>query len=162
MSNYTHHALCEFRAMGWIDAEGKYIDEMQELLCTQVLELLELFGKHGHSGSSAVQAINLFSRLASFGPLNPLTGEDWEWNEICDERTGGASIFQNKRCGRVFKQSDRFDGKPYDMEAVVFYELVTDEATGFEFKSYFLNSNSARVIEFPYVPTTVYEEAKSE
>lgn len=149
--SYQTHALREFRAAGWIDIDGKYCDEMQRLMCTQVLELLALFDKHGHSGSSAPYAINLFSKLAKFKPIGPLTGEDWEWNEV------GHGVFQNNRCSHVFKQADRFDGQAYDIDAIVFFDWYTAE-DGKRRKSYFTGNGSAQPITFPYTPVTVYQE----
>ena len=78
MSNYITHAMTEFRAAGWVDENGKYCDEMQEAICNHVMKLLEVFSEEGHSGSTAPYAINLFSKLAKFEPVAPLTGEDWE------------------------------------------------------------------------------------
>ena len=43
MSNYEKHAMMEFRAAGWVDENGKFIDEMQEMICKHVLALLEVF-----------------------------------------------------------------------------------------------------------------------
>ena len=158
--SYKNYALQEFRAAGWIDENGKYCcDEMQEAVCNDLLALLETFSKQGHSGTSASYTLSLFQSLANFKPIAPLTGEDWEWNEICDDRTGGVTVFQNKRCGSVFKQSDRFDGKPYDIDAVAFWEWHTDSETGERYKSYFQSSDSIRPIEFPYTPTTIYMES---
>jgi hypothetical protein len=31
MSNYEKHAMIEFRAAGWIDENGNYIDEILEV-----------------------------------------------------------------------------------------------------------------------------------
>lgn len=152
MSNYKHHALTEFRAAGWTDDNGKFHDEMQEMICNHVLKLLEVFSDEDHSGSSAPYAINLFEKLAKFEPLVPLTGEDWEWNECSD------GVFQNKRCSHVFKQADRFNGQAYDIDAVVFWEWWTDPETGEKSKSYFTSSDSQRPITFPYTPVREYQE----
>jgi hypothetical protein len=159
-SNYVLHAEREFRAAGWTDESGVFKDHMQELLCKGVLALLNVFDDAGHSGSSAPYAIDLFKKLAAFEPVVPLTGEEWEWMEV------SAGHFQNIRCSHVFKQADRFDGQPYDINAVVFYDwcerdLEPDEP-GFpgkqRFKSHFTNGQSHRPIAFPYTPKTVYEE----
>lgn len=155
MSNYKHHALAEFRAAGWIDADGKYSDEMQEMICNHVLKLLEVFDEEGHSGSSAPYTINLFSKLAKFDPIVPLTGEDWEWNEICDERTNGVAVYQNKRCGAVFKQRDRFDGQPYYLDGRVFWEWSAYEGEA-PIKSHYTGRDSMVPITFPYTPHTEY------
>jgi hypothetical protein len=152
MSNLVNHAKMEFRAAGWTDDEGKFNDEMQEAICNHVLALLQVFADEGHSGSSAPYAINLFKQLASFEPIVPLTGEDWEWNECSD------GVFQNKRCSHVFKQADRFDGQPYDMDAVIFWDWYTDPETGEKSKSHFTSCDSMRPITFPYTPVREYQE----
>jgi len=155
MSNYITHAEAEFKAVGWTDENGVFKDEMQELLCNSILELLEVFAKEGHSGSSAPYAINLFSKLAKFEPIGPITGEDWEWNEA------SSGVFQNKRCSHVFKDPARFNGQAYDLDAVVFYDThVGDD--GEEFKTYFTGKDSSQPITFPYVPKTEYRPSADE
>jgi hypothetical protein len=150
MSNYDSHAWNEFRAAGWVDEGNNFKDEMQKAICHHVLALLAVFENEGHSGTSAPYTINLFKKLAMFEPLAPLTGEDWEWTEICDERTNGVSVFQNKRFSSVFKQSDRFDGKPYWLDGRVFWEWYKDE-DGNMSKIYFTGRDSPVTIEFPWV-----------
>jgi hypothetical protein len=154
----------EFKAAKWLDDEGKYSDEMQEAICKHVLKLLDVFADEGHSGSSAPYAVNVFQKLAMFEPLVPLTGEDWEWTEV------GEGVFQNKRCSRVFKQADRFDGQAYDIDGIVFYEwherdLDPDE-TGYlgktRFKSHYTSSDSRVPVTFPYTPIKNYVERPSE
>jgi len=149
MSNYKLHAEREFRAAGWLDADGKYCDEMQEAICNNVLKLLEVFSDEGHSGSSAPYAIGLFSELAKFKPLKPLTGEDWEWLAV------GEGMYQNIRCGTVFKQPDRFSGQPYDINGKVFWEWYADDG-GEVSKDSYTNGESAVPIEFPYKQKTEY------
>lgn len=156
------HAKAEFRAAGWVDAEGKFKDEMQQMLCEGVIDLLKVFSDEGHSGSSAPYAIDMFAKLAKFEPLVPLTGEDWEWNEV------GDGVFQNKRCSHVFKQADRFGGQAYDINGIVFYEWnerpLDDDEEGYpgtrRFKSHFTSRDSCVPITFPYTPTTEYQERK--
>lgn len=152
MSNLHSHAINEFRAAGWIDDDSKFKDEMQQAICEHVIKLIDVFAKEGHSGSSAPYAINMFKKLAMFEPLVPLTGEDWEWNEVSD------GVFQNKRCSRVFKQADRFNGQAYDIDGIVFYEWHTDPESGERYKSHFTCSDSFVPITFPYTPTTEYKE----
>lgn len=146
--NLEQHALIEFRAAGWMDENGKYNDDMQELICKQLLELLHLFGSHGHSGSSAPYALGLFERLAKFEPIVPLTGEDWEWIDHGHTK-------QNKRCSTVFKDPD---GSVYDIDGRVFWEwqsrpLDSDE-DGYPgnkvYKTYYTNSGSRVPVTFPY------------
>lgn len=147
MNNYVTHAEREFRAAGWIDENGKYCDEMQEAICNHVMKLLEVFSEEGHSGSTAPYAISLFKTLARFEPVSPLTGEDWEWNNVSD--ISGCETYQNKRCSAVFKQADRFDGKPYYLDGKVFWNWYKDE-NGEPYKSHYTNRDSMVVIEFPW------------
>ena len=158
MSNYITHAMTEFRAAGWIDDRDMYVDEMQQAICEHVLKLLEVFDGEGHSGSSAPYAINVFKTLASFEPLVPLTGEDWEWNDVSEY--GGGTKYQNKRCSRVFKD---VDGRTYDIEGKVFWEWWIDE-DGVKRKSHYTCKESHIDIEFPYTPTReyVYRESGAE
>lgn len=154
MSNYKVHAMNEFRAAGWIDENGGWVDDWQEMICNHVLALLDVFNGEGHSGSSAPYAIDLFSKLAKFYPIVPLTGEDWEWNnvsDICDSET-----YQNNRCSAVFKSADRFNGQPYYIDGKVFWEWYRSEEDGKMYKSYFTNKDSQVPIEFPYTPKTEY------
>ena len=152
MSNYVKHAEMEFRAAGWTDENGKFKDEMQEMICNHVLKLLEVFADEGHSGSSAPYAINLFKTLASFEPVVPLTGEDWEWVDVAEQ--SGRTLWQNKRCGHVFKDVDG----AYDIDGIVFYECYEDKETGEKHKSYFTSRESRVPVTFPYTPKTEYKE----
>lgn len=158
MNNYEKHAWTEFRAAGWIDENNKFKDEMQEAICNHVIQLLNVFEGEGHSGSSAPYTINLFKTLASFEPVAPLTGEDWEWVDVSEY--GGRDqgpLWQNKRCGNVFKDSNG----AYDNDGIVWYEWVTDEETGEKYKSHFTNRDSRVEVKFPYTPKTEYKEAVS-
>lgn len=151
MTNYERHAKDEFRAAGWIDENGKFNDEMQELICNHVLKLLDVFHDEGHSGSSAPYAINLFKKLASFEPIVPLTGEDWEWVNVAEQN--GGPLWQNKRCSHVFKDNDG----AYDINGIVFYDWYVNEE-GDKHKSYFTSRESRVPVTFPYTPTTEYRE----
>ena len=156
MSNIINHAKAEFRAAGWIDDNGKYKDEMQEMICNHVLDLLKVFSDEGHSGSSAPYAINLFSRLAKFEPIAPLTGEDWEWHD-----TG--HNYQNRRASHVFKD---YDGNCYDINGRVFWEWSRGYESGEPYKSYYTNGQSHLPITFPYTvpkePEYVYRYSDAE
>lgn len=118
--------------------ELKYLIDSEEpydnMMAKSVLELLEVFSNQGHSGFSAPWCIKIFSRLANFKPLDPLTGEDDEWNQIRED------LYQNKRCSSVFKGAD---GKAYDIDARAFSN------DGGE--TWYTNRDSRVFIEFPYV-----------
>lgn len=145
MSNYKTHAMREFRAAGWTDENGKFNDEMQELICNHVLKLIDIFSEVGHSGSTAPYAISLFKKIASFEPIAPLTGEDDEWIDV--SYYGGGVHYQNKRLGTVFKDSK--DSQAYWMDGRVFWEWAKFE-DGEMFKSYYTNSDSRIYIDFPW------------
>jgi hypothetical protein len=162
MSNYKTHAMTEFKAAGWLDENGEFKDEMQKDICNHVLKLLEVFDNEGHSGSTATYSVDLFSKLALFKPIGQLTGEDWEWGKINDEESGGVDTWQNKRCSAVFKQSDRFGGQPYYLDAIVFWDWYTDPETGEKSKLYYTNKDSMQPIEFPYTPHTEYQYKESD
>lgn len=151
MNNYELHAEREFRAAGWLNEDGSFKDEMQKMICEHVMKLLDVFEGEGHSGSSAPYAINLFKQLASFEPIVPVTGEDWEWQEC------GPGVFQNLRCSHVFKDATRFGGQAYDMDGIVFYDWATDE-DGEKFKSFYTCRESRVPITFPYTPKREYRE----
>lgn len=161
--SYKEHAYLEFKAAGWMKEDGTYCDDTQEMMCEQVLELLHLFSKHGHSGFSAPYAINLFSKLAKFEPVVPLTGEDWEWTEL---DYGDEIKYQNKRCLHVFKNGI---GQAYDSNGRVFWEWIErdleEDEEGYPgiklYKTHYTNRDSKVYIDFPYTPTTEYVERKS-
>jgi hypothetical protein len=154
MQKHSHAAL-EFRAAEWVNDNGEFSDEMQAMICLDILELIEVFSNQGHSGSTAPYTVSMFEKLAMHKPIVPLTGEYWEWNCISDARTDTVPVFQNKRCSSVFKQPDRYDGQPYDIDGKVFRE-TTDE-NGDECKYYYYTSKDSHVpIEFPYTPKTEY------
>lgn len=152
--NLINHAKEEFRAAGWTDENGQFNDEMQEMICNHVIELLKVFSDEGHSGSSAPYAINLFSRLAKFEPIAPLTGEDWEWND-----TGHG--YQNKRASHVFKD---YDGNCYDINGKVFWEWAGTKEE--PYKSYYTCRESRVPVTFPYTvpekPEYVYRYSDAE
>lgn len=146
------HAQNELDAIG-LKADSK--EEMDAQMRRDILQLVELFASQGHSGFSAGYAIACITKLLKFEPLAPLSGEDSEWNDVAEE--SGYPLYQNRRCSSVFKTN----GEAYDINGVVFYDILKDEETGEEFKSYFTNGTRTPVT-FPYTPTTVYEPRRPE
>lgn len=144
VSNLKFHAQNEFVAAGWCDTNGVFKDEMQQAICEHVLKLLEVFSEEGHSGSSAPYAINLFSTLAKFKPIAPLTGEDWEWVDVAEYN--GSPLWQNKRCSSVFKDETGV----YDIDGRVFWEWYRNSESGEVYKTYFTSKGSRVYITFPY------------
>lgn len=118
-------------------------DEMNELMRSQVLEIVRLFASHGHSGASAGYAISIITPLLKQEPVGPLRGTDDEWVEVSE------GLFQNKRCSHVFKEN----GKAYDVDGRVF-----EEANGCRYT----NRDSRVDVQFPYIPKREYVKVKSE
>ena len=129
MSNLVDYAKDELKRIGMIDSGEAYND----LATKAILDLIELFSSQGHSGFSAPYVINVFSRLAMFKPLSPLTGDDDEWNEVSD------GLFQNKRYSAVFKNKD---GVTYNVDGKVF----TDDG-----EVWYTCRDSRVNVTFPYV-----------
>jgi len=138
MGNFIKHAEREFRTLGYIPLDQEQEDGPNKWIQENLIELLEVFSKQGHSGFSAGYCVNAFNKLARFEPLAPLTGEDWEWQKVSE------NLWQNIRCGRVFKDET---GKAYDINGKVFVE-----PDGRAFTS----SDSRVCVVFPYEPKTEY------
>lgn len=141
------HAERELDLMG-MDDDG----DMNGMMRKHILHMVKEFAEEGHSGFSASYAIQVLEKLLKFEPITPLTGEDWEWSDVSE--ISGDTLYQNARCGRVFKNKDG----AYDIDGKVFWSWMTDEQTGEKFKSYYTNRESRVPVTFPYVPTTIYEE----
>lgn len=126
----------EFERLGWNSSE----DEMQKMMCDNIIELLETFAKQGHSGFSAIYAIDLFEKLVRHEPLSALTGDDSEWEDL-SQFGSTEPAFQNKRFSEVFK---RQDGSAYWINGRVF--RLPDGAT-------YTNKESWVEISFPWIKT---------
>jgi len=125
-------------------------DEYNGMMRKHILHMIKEFADEGHSGFSAQYAIDILSKLLSFKPLTPLTGEDDEWCDVSEY--SGTTTYQNKRCSSVFK--DGKDGESYNINGKVFWEWYKDEG-GNPFKSYYTSRDSRVPVTFPY---TVPEE----
>ncbi len=102
MSNLVDYAKRELKLAGLFDKDSDYGGTLGDA----VLELVEAHSKQGHSGCSSSMAISIFSKVANFQPLTPLTFNDDEWDNPVHD-----GIFQNKRNSAVFKNSK--EGKPH-------------------------------------------------
>lgn len=145
MSNLVDHAKKELDLIGMTENS----DEMNSSMRSHILHMIEEFAKEGHSGFSASWTISCLEKLMRFEPISPLTGEDWEWNEA------GDGLYQNNRCSTVFKDANRFDGQPYDINGKIFVEHYYNK-DGEERTSSYANGDSHVVITFPYTPKTEY------
>jgi hypothetical protein len=162
--SYKKHAELEFKAAGWVNQDGSWNCEMQKSICDEVVELIEVFSNHDHSGTTAPYAIDMFKKLASFEPLCPLTGEEWEWSDVSNY--GCTITYQNKRCSHVFKDAD---GRAYDINGKVFWEWserpLEEDEEGYpgvsKFKSHYTSIGSKVYVDFPYTPSIEYIERES-
>lgn len=133
---------------GYVSPDKRYGEskELEQLAYSNVMELIDVFCKQGHSGSSAPYILDLFTTLANYKPLSPLTGEDLEWEDVssmCSQPKG--TFFQNIRCTSVFK--DTLKNKIFDVNGIVF-----TDSNGCSYT----NGKSHTDVTFPYTPTTVY------
>jgi len=136
--NLTRFARSELEAAGWFKPDSSY----DGMLGPATMRLMEVFAAEGHSGMSAAIALALFSKVAAFEPLHPLTGADDEWNEV------DTGVFQNRRCSHVFKDSEG----PYDIEGRIFREPSGACYT----------SHESRVpVTFPYSPKREYVDVEA-
>lgn len=139
--NLTAYAEQEMKAVGLHEPDADY----GGMIYDAVLELVKTFAEQGHSGTSAAQTLAIFSKVAAFQPLKPLTGEDDEWTDVSEE------YYQNKRNYAVFKE--KATGRSYFLDAIVWktqngghYTGSTEDGT--ESRQY--------IRSFPFVPKTFY------
>lgn len=138
MSNLVAYAESELALIGM----GKDTEDgMNKAMHDHIIKMVQTFADEGHSGMSAGYALSILKKLLAYEPLTPLTGEDSEWNEVSQ------GVYQNKRCSRVFKQADRFDGQAYDIDGRVFVDPGG---------SAFTSRDSLVPVTFPYTPKTEY------
>lgn len=93
-SNLELHAERELRAAGLFDKDSDYGGMMGEA----VLRLIRTHAAEGHSGLSHSWALDLFTRLANFQVLTPLTNDPAEWMEV------GPKLWQSKRQSDAFSE----------------------------------------------------------
>jgi hypothetical protein len=132
-SNLVRHAQRELDLAGLFDKDSDYGGMLGEA----VMRMIREFSDEGHSGFSARMAADLFSKLARYEPIRPLTGDPQEWVDH-------GHIYQNARCSHVFKE---YDGQAYDLQGRIFRE-----PSG----ACYQNSDSRVPITFPYWPKTEY------
>lgn len=154
MSNLLKHAETELKLLGLgADCECEYDQAIRKA----ILDIVTVFSSQGHSGYSASLVSGVVAKLLEFTPLSPLTGEDSEWEDV--SQCGGGVHYQNKRCSRVFKDTD---GSTYDIEGIIFYEYITDEESGERRKNHYNSIGSSVPVVFPYTPKTEYVELARE
>src|SRR6187399_2799070 len=119
MTNTAKHAERELEILSnnSTDPENRPIIEPFK---KEIIALCEKFGKSGQSGGSAPYTASAISqvikKLLLFETIAPITGNDEEWVDV-SEICGGSIMYQNNRCGGVFKDSE--DGRAYYIDAIV-------------------------------------------
>lgn len=140
MGNLTEHAKRELQMAGLFDESGDFYGGMTG---KSVMELVEIFEKQGHSGMSAPMIIDVFSKVANFKIIKPITCTADEWLEVSE------NIFQNNRLYSVFK--NRIDGDPYYLDAIIWKEKNGSCFTGTVNKI-----QSRQFIRIPFTPKSFY------
>ena len=92
----VEHAIKEMKAVGLYDADSDY----DGMLGKAVEELVRVFAAQGHSGFSAHQTMKIFSIVANFKRLSPLTNSSDEWMSVSEML--GCEMWQNRRQGSCF------------------------------------------------------------
>lgn len=90
----SEYARSELERAGLFKEDSDY----DGMLGTAVMELVETFAKQGHSGYSAHCVIDLFSTVASYKPLEPITSDPDEWFMPVD------GVWQSKRRPSTFSR----------------------------------------------------------
>jgi len=108
MSNLLKHAKEELTRAGLFKKDSDYGGMMGHA----VMRLMEVHTKEGHSVFSNGMAIHIFSKLADFKTLTPITSDPAEWMEIGEDMsfTPGQTLWQNRRDCSLFSNDD---GKTY-------------------------------------------------
>lgn len=99
-SQLYQHAKTELESVGLLDQDSDY----DGMLGEAVLALVEVFAQQGHSGASAGMTLALFSKVAAYEALSPITDNPDEWYQHEEE------LWQNKRQGNAFSHDG---GKHY-------------------------------------------------
>jgi len=129
----------------------------------EILALVEKFGNSGQSGGSAPYTAGAISqaikKLCLFEPLTPISGIDEEWGDVSGMGGGSEEIYQNMRCGGIFKHSK--DGIANYISAIVWRgQYPEDEGTdkwNDTFTGRVCGYHSSQSIKsFPFTPKTFY------
>lgn len=105
-SAFTAHAERELRRAGLFDKDSDY----GGMVGKAVMKLIRMMSGQGHSGFSAGLVTDLFSRLARYENLTPLTDDPGEWNHIAEPIAGQPDLWQSSRRPDAFSNDA---GKTY-------------------------------------------------
>lgn len=106
------------------EKQGKVADpemyEMQELMHDSVMHIIKAFCDCDFSGGVAGYALNLFKKLVNWDPINYITTDPDEWNDVTWDEETGIRTYQAKRCSRLFRDSDDPDNIAHIVDGYVF------------------------------------------
>lgn len=135
----------------------------------EILALAEKFGASGQSGGSAPYVAAALSqaikKLLLQEPICPITGIDDEWVDVSSMGGGNGEkekecVFQNRRCGQVFKNSD---GKAWFLDAIIWKNELGDTFFGNGISPDGDRYHSKQFIKsFPFTPKTFYVDVVKE
>jgi len=95
------HAKGELERVGMFNEDSDY----GGMLGNAVMELMQTFAKQGHSGCSADMTRELFSKLAKWEPLSPVTNNPNEWTNVSEFGfPESENLWQSKRNPALFSK----------------------------------------------------------
>jgi hypothetical protein len=97
-SGLMRHAEREMAMAGVGDPDSDYDGWAKDC----VLDLMRVFSSQGHSEGSAFLILDLFSILAHYKTLSPLTSDPDEWMDVFDGAGMELSVWQNRRRSDAF------------------------------------------------------------
>lgn len=126
----------------------------------EIIALYNKFMESGQSGGSAPYTAQAISQavksLLMNETISPLTGEDWEWQDV-SEHNDGKTLFQNMRDSRVFKYED---GRCFYIDAIVWDGDIGGRFTGWINTPLGEVSSNQQIKSFPFTPKTFYVPVK--
>ena len=84
------------------DAESDPMDQYVDLIAKSALELVDKFSDQGHSGMSAPITLAMFTKLANYEPLSPITSKPEDSKDVSEYDPNGPKLWQNVRDFKMF------------------------------------------------------------
>jgi hypothetical protein len=108
-SNLVRFAHEELTRAKLFDKDADYGGEVAK----GVMELVQCLARQRHSGGSHGLTMALFTQVANYRPLTPLTSDPSEWMDVSE--ASGTAMWQSRRSPTVFSK----DGGQtwYDLDA---------------------------------------------
>ena len=107
-----------------------------------IMELIKKLNYKFYNGAKERYIANTFTKLVQSQPLTPLTGEDDEWMDATDPKSG-FTLEQNKRCMSVFRRN-----KDNSTATYLHGKLFSDDGG----ETWWSNPDSVILVTFPFTP----------